>query len=87
MIQAAAKGPVLFDSVFNKLGGGRQVVGTRPRLTPGVIDGLISDLKERIIYLAGPEAVTSQLHNQLASRMPLSQLRLSYFPGYKSSDS
>lgn len=87
MLHAAKPKQFLFEDVFALLGQARQKTGVRPRLDEQSVKQLVPDWQKRMIYLAGPEAVTSRIHHQLSRQMAPSQLRLSYFPGYKISDS
>lgn len=55
----------------------------KERLTLEEIRQLVPDLNSRMVYLAGPEPMMTQLHDQLVELgQPRWRLRLSYFTGY-----
>lgn len=83
MIHAARTDRFLFEGVFSRLGSNWIKTGTKPKIAPSAIKNLVPDTEERLVFLAGPEPVMQNLHTQLANNVPPSQLRLSYFPGYK----
>lgn len=83
MLHTAKVGEKLFEPEFSRLGRDRQMLPPSQKLTAQLIKHQVSDYASRIIYLAGPETVTSPLHAEMAKTMPASRLRLSYFPNYQ----
>lgn len=60
-----------------------QHVISKNRLSLAEIRHLVPDLDTRLVYLAGPEPMMTQLHDQLLDEGHLRwRLRLSYFTGY-----
>ena len=74
---------ILFSDVFSRLKTNWIKSGAGVKLSPAMIENHVPDFKQRLIFLAGPEVVADKLHSDLAQIMPKSQLKLSYFPGYK----
>lgn len=83
LLNSTRPNETLFSDVFSALETNWIKLSTKTRLSSKLIEAHVPDFKQRLIFLAGPEVVTDKLHSELAKIMPKSQLRLSYFPGYK----
>lgn len=78
-----ARGNHLFGSFSQQHAATSLHDSRKKRLDFQEITGLVPDFATRIVYLAGPEPMMSELHEQfLSAGHPRPRLKLEYFTGY-----